>query len=1001
MKQKQANAREARSTPVRPTHRKKPQQHSNRNLAKLKRAEETLRASETNLAALIENPDASIWSVDQTYRLIIGNSKFRQSIREGLGWEIRPGDSVLQNIPQARQDEWRGYYDRALRGEKFSVETETCFLKSARHMEYRFNPIQYADGSNVGVTVYGRDITECKRAVEALGASEEKYRLLSELTSDYAFSARIEPDGTFVDEWVSDAFYRSTGYTLEDLHSDGIERILHPDDRQAIRRIFRDHSQPTLNVEVRLLTKEGEVRWVRGSVQRIRDQGERGSAHMIGAVKDVTEQKLAEEAARQHAIELEREVRERERAQAALQVSQNYAQSIINSSLDMIIAVDQQRKITEFNPAAEETFGYTRAEVLGQDVSILYADPNDGTAINRAVVESGRGECEVSNRKKNGETFPGMLAASVVHDPTGNPIGVMGVSRDISERKRAEEALQRYANEQAALYQIALRLSRYQDLPTLLQAIVEQAVELMHAQAGCIYVHESARTQLRLSVAAGFMIQYVGLTLKTNEGLAGRAFQTRTTQKIDDLHRHGHVETLAHDSRYQVVLAIPLHGSKDILGVLSLVRSDSVRAFSEQEVRVTELFAVQAASVMENALLYRAEHEQRELAQALSEVNAALTNSLDLASVLDRILDLVDRLVPHDAANIMLIEDGLARVARSRGYERWNVTDMSHIAFEIDSTSQYGKMTGSKQPVVIADTRIEPGWVTVPESSWVRACVLAPIRVREETLGFLNVDSATPGFFDESHAARLHLLADQAAVALSNARLFQASNIAAERLQALSHHLVQAQEVERTRIARELHDEIGQALTSLMVDLHFVEQNLDNGASTRAHIAEMKRGIDKLLENLHRLTVNLRPVALDHLGLVAALRQYTQEMQEQAGIEVQFQALGISDQRLPAEIETAFYRIAQESLTNVRRHAHATRAEVVLTQRGHHLVLMVWDNGVGFDPKMALQSGRLGLTSMRERATMLGGTIWIESNPGEGTTLHVEVPYGDSHCDRG
>ncbi len=212
-------------------------------------------------------------------------------------------------------------------------------------------------------------------------------------------------------------------------------------------------------------------------------------------------------------------------------------------------------------------------------------------------------------------------------------------------------------------------------------------------------------------------------------------------------------------------------------------------------------------------------------------------------------------------------------------------------------------------------------------------------------------------------------------------------------LQMLSHRLVEVQEDERHAIARELHDEAGQALTSIMVGLHLLQQELDRPEEAIARIRELKQTAEGVMEGLHRLAVDLRPASLDKLGLVPALGQYMEQFARQNKLEVMSDLSQLQGVRLPAEIETALYRIVQEALVNVARHAEATTAGVILTRRDGSVMAIVEDNGIGCDPQLAMRQGRLGLLGMRERAEMLGGSLIVESSPGGGTTVFAEVPW--------
>jgi signal transduction histidine kinase len=283
----------------------------------------------------------------------------------------------------------------------------------------------------------------------------------------------------------------------------------------------------------------------------------------------------------------------------------------------------------------------------------------------------------------------------------------------------------------------------------------------------------------------------------------------------------------------------------------------------------------------------------------------------------------------------------------------------------------------------------------------VRSWLGVPLLVGGNVIGLYSLDKTEPGFFTAEHVRMAETLVGQAAVAIQNAWLFEQVRAGRERLQSLSRRLVEVQEAERHYVARELHDEAGQALTSLLFKLGQLEQQMPDPRQAD-QLAELKQMTNGVLESLHRLAMDLRPASLDHLGLVPALYQYVKAIGDRYGVIAQFKAVGLEGERLSADVETAVYRIVQEALTNIVRHAHATRADVLLEHRGDRVIVVVEDNGLGFDADVArfAQQGRLGLVGMQERAEMLGGSFVIESTAGAGTTVVVEVPNGHSHLDR-
>jgi signal transduction histidine kinase len=196
---------------------------------------------------------------------------------------------------------------------------------------------------------------------------------------------------------------------------------------------------------------------------------------------------------------------------------------------------------------------------------------------------------------------------------------------------------------------------------------------------------------------------------------------------------------------------------------------------------------------------------------------------------------------------------------------------------------------------------------------------------------------------------------------------------------------VAGQEVERRRLARELHDETGQALTSILLGLRAVED-----ANSDVSVDDLRELVVATLQDVRRLAVQLRPKALDDFGLVPAVDRLVQTFSESSGIRVDLEAR-LGRERLPSDVETTVYRIVQEALTNVVKHAEAKNVSILLVRRGDIVTAVIEDDGVGFETTAA-DDDSLGLAGMRERVELHDGRLTIESAPGSGTTLRIEVP---------
>ncbi|HYG34366.1 MAG TPA: ATP-binding protein [Clostridia bacterium] len=219
---------------------------------------------------------------------------------------------------------------------------------------------------------------------------------------------------------------------------------------------------------------------------------------------------------------------------------------------------------------------------------------------------------------------------------------------------------------------------------------------------------------------------------------------------------------------------------------------------------------------------------------------------------------------------------------------------------------------------------------------------------------------------------------------------------AEEAHQELQRRLSEAQETERGRISRELHDRLGQDLTALKLGLQMLRKQGPFSDPVQESITRLEKLADGLMRDIHRLAWELRPSALDDLGLELALQRYTNEWSETTGVPVDFHSNGAGSRRLPPGYETTLYRIAQEALTNVIRHSQASRVSVLLEHRPNCASLIVEDNGLGFDAERMRQSvaalGKLGLLGMEERVKLIGGSLEIESTPGSGTTVFARIP---------
>jgi PAS domain S-box-containing protein len=386
----------------------------------------------------------------------------------------------------------------------------------------------------------------------------------------------------------------------------------------------------------------------------------------------------------------------------------------------------------------------------------------------------------------------------------------------------------------------------------------------------------------------------------------------------------------------------------------------------------------------EQVQIEEAERRQRALAQALGDSAATIVSTLDLSEVLSRIMANLSKVVEHDAANIMLIdEDGLAANAGYRGYPPGVLRETVAAAnFRIEDIPLLSRMTKDRKPVLVEDTKENDEWVeAISPDSPIRSYLGAPIVIEDRVLGFLNLDCWQPNEFDESDIDRLRVFADHVAIAIHNARLYEkAQEVAAYR----------AAEGERQRIARELHDAVSQTLFTA----HTIAESLpriwardpDQAEQGLMEISRLTRGA---LAEMRSLLYELRTEDLVGVTLDDLLEQLVHAFVGKSNTALTLSIRGQTP--LTPEVRVVLYRITQEALNNIRKHARAGKAEIVLEGDGDQVTLRIQDDGRGFDPA-ATRSGRMGLKIMRERAASIGASLRVDSEPGEGTTIEVVWP---------
>jgi len=535
------------------------------------------------------------------------------------------------------------------------------------------------------------------------------------------------------------------------------------------------------------------------------------------------------------------------------------------------------------------------------------------------------------------------------------------------------------------LLQAGIALSSELSLDALLQRTVESAAELTGARYAALGVIDRTGQALERFLTTGIDAQTharIG-DLPRGRGILGVLIRDATTLRLHDLGEDPRsVGFPPGHPPMQTFLGVPILLRGTAYGNLYLTEKADGEDFTGEDEDVIQVLAAQAAVAIENARLYETSQRWLRQLESLNEIGNALTGELDL----DRLLDLVaTRLRELVDARVVLIAlpDGAGELAVAaadgEGADAFGLVGMRLGVADSKAGRVLERARSERIDSVLDDPEIDQN---AARRLGARSALYVPLVVGGRAIGVVVAHDragADPAFGEDD--LRLgESLASRAAIAVDLSQ--RVSRDAVRRV-------VEAQELERARLARELHDETGQALTSILLGLKSLEDRLDSDEG-RVAAAELGELVVSTLQDVRRLAVELRPSALDDFGLAAALERLTETFAAGSGIAVGLEAR-LGDARLPGEVETALYRLVQEALTNVLKHSGAERVRVSLTRDGSGVTAVVEDDGSGFDAA-ARDGDGLGLSGMRERLGIVGGRLTIDSSSGRGTTLLAEVP---------
>ncbi|NJN95058.1 MAG: GAF domain-containing protein [Anaerolineales bacterium] len=561
----------------------------------------------------------------------------------------------------------------------------------------------------------------------------------------------------------------------------------------------------------------------------------------------------------------------------------------------------------------------------------------------------------------------------------------------VETRRRVDEIETLFAVQQA----ITSRL----DPQSVLQLIADEARRLTLAGGAFVFMLE--RDELCLSVISGeqaFDIA-VGFRMPMNQSVTGVALQSGQILRLADAGQDPRTnQDLVRRLKAHSLVIVPLVSGPRIIGSISVVNK-TTGPFTGDDERVLSMLASSAIIGLENARLYQEEQDRRyeaeqrrQVAEGLRDILTVLNSSRPLNEILDYIVAQGTRLLGSEAVALFRLQDKNGGVLKPQAVLGLPPEYLTLVEIPVGEAI-VGRVVQQIKPLAVPDiTKIPPvgtdslqqdpeQWPLLAETtSRFRAMLGVPLVIKNEVYGGIMLYYTQPREFTDEEIGLAVSFADQVALAIENARLFDQAEQAA---------ILE----ERQRLARELHDSVTQALYGVTMFAEAAARLLGAGKIELAtdHLNELRGTAQEALQEMRLLLFELRPPVLEEEGLIAALQTRLEAVERRSGLATELTVEGDEELPVPPKIEEGLYRIAQEALNNALKHAQARRISIYLNLDPQKITLEIADDGQGFDPVKVRDHGGLGLQGMAERVNQLGACLTLSSQPGQGAKIKVEV----------
>jgi PAS domain S-box-containing protein len=474
----------------------------------------------------------------------------------------------------------------------------------------------------------------------------------------------------------------------------------------------------------------------------------------------------------------QRDISERRAMEEELRASEELYRAVAESAFVGIGISDAEEKLSYVNPTFAQMLGYSQEEMQGRPITDFMNEAAGRTALSQSALRRDTGhrnQYELPMLRKDGSERLMQVSASPLLNESGKFESILAVVTDLTEQRAADRELRRQVNELSTLQTVASACAMSLDEDEIIERVTRIVSTLFYPDHVGVLLMDGEQQALRVHPSYhGLPPDHYQDLIPLGTGVAGGVVSSGLPLRIADVRAHAKYITSTPGIRSE--LCVPLVSGGQVLGAIN---AESVQPdfFSDDDERLLLTIANLLATAIQNARLFGLAQDQRNIAEALREASMALTSTLDFNEVLDGILASLGRVVPHDAANIMTLDaDGRTlKIVVARGLDAFGLDEdqVKLITLDLHQTKHLRWMLDTKEPLIIADVSKDPDWLKMEGMEWLRSYLCAPILAEGTIIGFVNLESATPGFFTPAHARDLGAFAIHAGVAIENAMLYQ------------------------------------------------------------------------------------------------------------------------------------------------------------------------------------------------------------------------------------